>query len=275
MAICNIWDIISFLHQLRFYYSLLISLVFAIAPHHGYLRCEPSIPFLTVLPSYTDGRRSLNKTSGAPRNASVRLLNYVFSLNICFYQDVFPRGRNAALSLSIAIVGCGLGGLAAAYCLGRVGHKVTVFESASAISEIGAGIQVRQIGTRYLSMTDHHDLIQLGPNLSRLLIRWGLGEHLKQLCVKPQAVCFRRCRCSRGRETSCLISCYTTDENGDRVGWTKWGENMDKDHGAPYYHIHVSFVSEFLYSTNSWPFSPFSARGPTCSICSLIWHHRT
>jgi salicylate hydroxylase len=84
------------------------------------------------------------------------------------------RGRRAPLVLDIVIVGCGLGGLAAGYCLAQAGHKVTILESASAIGEIGAGIQV-------------------SPNLSRLLIRWGLGERLKQVVVKPEALTFRRC----------------------------------------------------------------------------------
>jgi salicylate hydroxylase len=58
--------------------------------------------------------------------------------------------------------------------MGQAGHKVTVLESASAISEIGAGIQ-------------------MGPNLTRLLLRWGLGEKLKMVAVVPEAITFRRC----------------------------------------------------------------------------------
>jgi salicylate hydroxylase len=77
-------------------------------------------------------------------------------------------------SLNIVVVGCGLGGLAAAYCLGSAGHNVTVLEAASAIGEVGAGIQV-------------------GPNLTRLLIRWGLSEKLKEVSVVPEAITFRRC----------------------------------------------------------------------------------
>jgi salicylate hydroxylase len=82
--------------------------------------------------------------------------------------------RKAALSLKVIIVGGGLGGLAAAYCLGQAGHEITVVESASAISDVGAGIQ-------------------LGPNLTRLLLRWGLGEKLKHFAVVPEAISFRRC----------------------------------------------------------------------------------
>lgn len=83
-------------------------------------------------------------------------------------------GRKASLSLNIIVIGCGLGGLAAAQTLAHAGHKVTIVEGAPAIGEIGAGIQVT-------------------PNLSRLLIRWGLGEQLKQIAVKPEAIALRRC----------------------------------------------------------------------------------
>ena len=72
-------------------------------------------------------------------------------------------------------MGCGLGGLAAAHTLSHAGHRVTIVESAQKIGEIGAGIQVT-------------------PNLSRLLIRWGLGPHLQAIAVRPEAIALRRCK---------------------------------------------------------------------------------
>lgn len=86
------------------------------------------------------------------------------------------NGRRAALTLNILIIGCGIGGLAAAHTLSHAGHDVTIVESASKIGEVGAGIQVT-------------------PNLSRLLIRWGLGEQLATTAVRPEAIAFRRCAC--------------------------------------------------------------------------------
>ncbi|KAJ7748398.1 hypothetical protein B0H16DRAFT_1725586 [Mycena metata] len=106
------------------------------------------------------------------------------------------------LCLHIIVVGCGIGGLSAAYCLGRVGHKITVLEQASEIKDVGAGIQV-------------------SPNLSRLLIRWGLGKQLQSLATRPEALKFLK---------------YS---NGEMIGWTKWGNRMEEDHGAPYYHLHT------------------------------------
>jgi salicylate hydroxylase len=45
--------------------------------------------------------------------------------------------------LHVGICGAGIGGLAAAIAMRRVGVKVTVLEAAAELGEIGAGIQVR------------------------------------------------------------------------------------------------------------------------------------
>ncbi|EKM59723.1 uncharacterized protein PHACADRAFT_250403 [Phanerochaete carnosa HHB-10118-sp] len=118
-------------------------------------------------------------------------------------------GRKAPLRLHILVVGCGLGGLAAAHCLAQAGHKITLVEAAHAIGEVGAGIQVT-------------------PNVTRLLRRWGLGDAVEKIAVRPEAIVFRR---------------YST---GERVGYTKWGEQME-DYGAPYYHIHRADFHKLLF----------------------------
>lgn len=120
------------------------------------------------------------------------------------------RGRRAALSLDIVVVGCGLGGLAAAFCLAMAGHKVTILESAAIIGEIGAGIQV-------------------SPNLSRQLIRWGLAKRLEEVAVKPESLTLRR---------------WCT---GETLAWTRWGDSMEKNYGAPYYHIHRADFHRMMY----------------------------
>jgi salicylate hydroxylase len=118
--------------------------------------------------------------------------------------------RRASLILDIIVVGCGLGGLGAAFCLMQAGHRVTIVESASVIGEVGAGIQV-------------------SPNSSRLLRRWGLGKHLEEIAVKPEGIAFRR---------------YNT---GERVGFTTWGEVIEGEYGAPYCHIHRADFHKLLY----------------------------
>src|SRR5215204_2966769 len=69
----------------------------------------------------------------------------------------------------VAIVGGGIGGLATALALRRVGIEAEVFETAPELREVGAGIQ-------------------LGPNVVRLLQRFGLGERLREVAVCPEAV---------------------------------------------------------------------------------------
>lgn len=120
------------------------------------------------------------------------------------------QGRRASLSLEIVVVGCGLGGIAAAHCLAQAGHKVTILEATPTIGEIGAGIQV-------------------SPNVTRLLIRWGLGKRAEEVGVKPEGLHLRR---------------WCT---GETVGWTRWGDTIEKEHGAPYYHIHRADFHRMLY----------------------------
>jgi len=64
--------------------------------------------------------------------------------------------------LSVAIIGGGIGGLAAALSLLRAGADVHVYEQARTLSEVGAGIQV-------------------SPNASRVLHRLGLANSLAQM----------------------------------------------------------------------------------------------
>lgn len=77
--------------------------------------------------------------------------------------------------MRIAIVGAGIGGLAAAVALQRVGAEVVVFEQASALGEVGAGIQMT-------------------PNAVRVLDRLGLGAGLHAVGVQPARTDSRRWR---------------------------------------------------------------------------------
>ncbi|KAL5512455.1 hypothetical protein ACEPAG_3108 [Sanghuangporus baumii] len=121
-------------------------------------------------------------------------------------------GQEASLRLHILVIGCGLGGLAAAHCLTQAGHEVTIIEAAKRISEVGAGIQV-------------------SPNVTRLLERWGLKDRLAEVGVEPESIVFRR---------------Y---DNGNIVGRSHWGEVMRRRHGAPYYHVHRADLHDLIYDT--------------------------
>ncbi|WP_120501563.1 FAD-dependent monooxygenase [Roseovarius sp. EL26] len=71
--------------------------------------------------------------------------------------------------MKIAIIGAGIGGLAAARALALRGAKVTVLEQADAIKEVGAGIQI-------------------SPNGFAVLHALGLGNDLRAQSVQAQAV---------------------------------------------------------------------------------------
>ncbi|CEL54331.1 3-hydroxybenzoate 6-hydroxylase 1 OS=Pseudomonas alcaligenes GN=xlnD PE=1 SV=1 [Rhizoctonia solani AG-1 IB] len=120
------------------------------------------------------------------------------------------NGRTPSIRLNVVVVGCGLGGLACAFSLHKAGHNVVILETARNIGEIGAGIQVT-------------------PNLSRILIKWGLRDRLDKLAVVPQAIVFRRYK------------------NGEKVGGSVWGSKMEHDHGSPYYHVHRADLHRMLY----------------------------
>lgn len=79
--------------------------------------------------------------------------------------------------LDIAIIGGGLGGLAAGISLRRAGHRVTVYERADFAREVGASISCAANGTRWL----HEWKVDLekgdGVILQKLISRdWQTGE---------------------------------------------------------------------------------------------------
>ena len=53
-------------------------------------------------------------------------------------------------ALNIAVVGCGIGGLASACLLRDQGHDVTIFDQFAAPEPIGSGLVVQPVGQRVL-----------------------------------------------------------------------------------------------------------------------------
>ena len=114
------------------------------------------------------------------------------------------------MSGQVIVTGGGIGGLAAALALGRAGAEVRLFEQADAFSsEVGAGIQ-------------------LGPNATRLLHGWGLGQALADVAALPDKL---------------QVRSATT---GHTLGELPLGAAMQTRYGAPYATVHRADLHALL-----------------------------
>jgi salicylate hydroxylase len=111
--------------------------------------------------------------------------------------------------LHALVIGAGIGGMAAAIALRRAGLDVSLFEQTIAQREVGAGIQI-------------------SPNASRLLGRYGLGDAMARVAVRPSAIVFRRW------------------QDGRVLGREELGEPVESQYGAPYYHFHRADLINLL-----------------------------
>ncbi|KAM0205010.1 hypothetical protein ACHAQI_009558 [Fusarium lateritium] len=144
-------------------------------------------------------KRNVAQPSTAYPSRSTTLLNRIH--RSAPISNGNGQATGSKVRLQIVIVGAGLGGLATAVALARQGHEVTILEQAVSLGEVGAGIQIP-------------------PNSSRLLLKWGLGPYLEESAVKPESMTFRRWA------------------NGDPVGYTSLCPEFETRYGAPYFVIH-------------------------------------
>ena len=105
------------------------------------------------------------------------------------------------MNVHLLIAGGGIGALAAGLAACRAGCSVQLFEQAQEFSEVGAGLQ-------------------LGPNASRILQAWGLGDGLEGVAAFPQCIVARSS--ASGRELARL----------------PLGRQAIERYGAPYATLH-------------------------------------
>ena len=84
------------------------------------------------------------------------------------------------MSLNIAIIGAGLGGLCAAIALRRQGHYVTMYERHDFAGEVGGGIGVVSNSTYFLEKVWNVDMPKAKPVVLKKMVRhdWKSGEVL-------------------------------------------------------------------------------------------------
>jgi salicylate hydroxylase len=111
--------------------------------------------------------------------------------------------------MKVALVGGGIGGLAAALVLSRAGQQLELFEKASVFSDIGAGIQ-------------------LGPNVTRILHAWGLTDALREHAFEPDCLQVRSAM------------------SGQILGELALGSTIATRYGAPYVTLHRADLHRLL-----------------------------
>src|ERR1700687_1765301 len=80
--------------------------------------------------------------------------------------DAWPRYPCKTTQLRVAIIGGGIGGVAAANALLQRGIDVRVYEQAAALTEVGAGLALQPNGLRMLRR------LGFGAEIARLGARW-------------------------------------------------------------------------------------------------------
>ena len=120
-----------------------------------------------------------------------------------------PIGMQDEQLGTVGVVGGGIGGLTAALALLHAGFDVEVFEQASALGEVGAGVQI-------------------SPNASRVLHGLGLADELAATGVRPLAWHQRRW------------------DDGRTLLRTPLAEPLEATFGFPHYQMHRADLLDAL-----------------------------
>src|SRR6185503_13800467 len=118
-------------------------------------------------------------------------------------------GGDGIQRLKILVAAAGIGGLTAAACLIKAGHDVQIFEQASELTEIGAGIQI-------------------SANAMHVLIGLGLADAISAMSVRPEAYVFR------------------LHDSGEVISQFALADEHLRLHRAPYNQLHRADLQRLL-----------------------------
>ncbi|KAJ7765864.1 hypothetical protein DFH07DRAFT_810066 [Mycena maculata] len=121
-------------------------------------------------------------------------------------------GGDDKIKLDFAVIGGGVAGLSCAIALGRIGHRVTVIEKNDSMLNAAAGRGVR-----------------MPPNLTKILLHWGLQDQLRAISVKSEAI-------------QILLG-----NTGELLGTHRWDEELLKETRGEYLFAHLSDLLGLLY----------------------------
>ncbi|KIJ65700.1 hypothetical protein HYDPIDRAFT_87975 [Hydnomerulius pinastri MD-312] len=117
--------------------------------------------------------------------------------------------RQAPLGIDFIIIGAGVIGLATALRLRQAGHRVTLIEK-------GTGPDQRKGGAH------------LPPNLTKVLVEWGLGDQLRKYGLPIRA------------------SKFIEMDDGHTIGCIEWREDVLQETGADYLVMQYEDLSKIL-----------------------------
>ncbi|KAJ6492568.1 hypothetical protein C8R47DRAFT_1270940 [Mycena vitilis] len=114
--------------------------------------------------------------------------------------------------IHFAIIGAGVAGLSCAIALRRIGHKVTLIEQKE-------------------DMSDPEDArgVRMPPNLTKILILWGLRDRLAEISVKSEAI-------------HILLG-----DTGELLGTQHWDEELLRETRGEYLFAHLSDLIKMLH----------------------------
>ncbi|KAI0272531.1 hypothetical protein BC834DRAFT_1038601 [Gloeopeniophorella convolvens] len=131
------------------------------------------------------------------------------------------HSRQAPFKLNVIIVGGGkscISGLSTALGLARAGHTVRILEKDLGLGKPAGGVR-------------------LPPNVTKILVNWGLEEDLKRTA-------------SLIRQGSNLwdIDMVFVVQTGHLLGYLEWAEDVIQESGAKFYMMRYSDLQEILYN---------------------------